>query len=64
MSELAIVKALLISLDLQHELYVRTLDGDLAVCPKAKGANRVLDMGTGTGSWAIDYGKILLQSMY
>ncbi|KAI1043840.1 hypothetical protein LB505_010712 [Fusarium chuoi] len=42
-------------LDLQHELYVRTLDGDLAVCPKAKGASRVLDMGTGTGSWAIDY---------
>ncbi|KAG9498124.1 hypothetical protein J7337_011019 [Fusarium musae] len=42
-------------LDLQHELYVRTLDGELAVCPKAKGANRVLDMGTGTGSWAIDY---------
>ncbi|KAM0076054.1 hypothetical protein ACKRZS_011840 [Fusarium odoratissimum] len=42
-------------LDLQHELYVRTLDGDLAVCPKAKGAKRVLDMGTGTGSWAIDY---------
>ncbi|KAF5547640.1 methyltransferase [Fusarium napiforme] len=41
--------------DLQHELYVRTLDGDLAVCPKAKGANSVLDMGTGTGSWAIDY---------
>ncbi|KAF5560641.1 methyltransferase [Fusarium phyllophilum] len=37
------------------ELYVRTLDGDLAVCPKAKGARRVLDMGTGTGSWAIDY---------
>ncbi|KAF4954314.1 hypothetical protein FGADI_5337 [Fusarium gaditjirri] len=42
-------------LDLQHELYVRTLDGDLALCPKAKGAKRVLDMGTGTGSWAIDY---------
>ncbi|EGU87371.1 hypothetical protein FOXB_02130 [Fusarium oxysporum f. sp. conglutinans Fo5176] len=42
-------------LDLQHELYVRTLDGDLAVCPKVKGAKRVLDMGTGTGSWAIDY---------
>ncbi|RKL32857.1 hypothetical protein BFJ72_g10357 [Fusarium proliferatum] len=42
-------------LDLQHELYVRTLDGGLALCPKAKGANRVLDMGTGTGSWAIDY---------
>lgn len=45
--------------DLQHELYVRTLDGQLAVCPKAREAKRVLDMGTGTGSWAIDYGKWL-----
>ncbi|KAH8175173.1 methyltransferase domain-containing protein [Sarocladium implicatum] len=42
-------------LDLQHELFIRTSDGELALCPKAKGARRVLDMGTGTGSWAIDY---------
>jgi ubiquinone/menaquinone biosynthesis C-methylase UbiE len=27
------------------------------MCPKAKGASNVLDMGTGTGSWAMDYGK-------
>ncbi|KAM5344056.1 hypothetical protein ACJ41O_012593 [Fusarium nematophilum] len=44
-------------LDLQHELYVRTSDGELALCPKGKGAKHVLDMGTGTGSWAIDYGE-------
>ncbi|KAF4342091.1 methyltransferase [Fusarium beomiforme] len=31
------------------------VDGELALCPKAKDAKRVLDMGTGTGSWAIDY---------
>jgi ubiquinone/menaquinone biosynthesis C-methylase UbiE len=43
--------------DLQHELYVRTLHGELALCPKARDAKRVLDIGTGTGSWAIDYGK-------
>jgi hypothetical protein len=42
-------------LDIQHELYVRTLDGELALCPKARDAKHVLDMGTGTGSWAMDY---------
>lgn len=29
----------------------------LAYCPKDHGAKRVLDMGTGTGIWAIEYGK-------
>ncbi|KAF4121445.1 hypothetical protein GMORB2_1852, partial [Geosmithia morbida] len=43
-------------LDLQHELYVRTMHGELALCPKAQGARNVLDMGTGTGQWAISYG--------
>jgi SAM-dependent methyltransferase len=42
-------------LDMQHELYVRTMEGELALCPKAQTARRVLDMGTGTGSWAMDY---------
>ncbi|KAM6524482.1 hypothetical protein FALCPG4_010094 [Fusarium falciforme] len=45
-------------LDLQHELYVRTLHGELALCPKARDAKRVLDIGTGTGSWAIDYADV------
>ncbi|KAL2214517.1 S-adenosyl-L-methionine-dependent methyltransferase [Sarocladium strictum] len=45
-------------LDLQHELYLRTLDGELAMCPKAKGASNVLDMGTGTGNWAMDYADL------
>lgn len=43
------------------------MEGDLALCPKAKGARHVLDMGTGTGSWAMDYGKALFfqpASMY
>ncbi|KAF5648933.1 methyltransferase [Fusarium sp. NRRL 52700] len=31
------------------------IEVELAVCLKAKGASRVLDMRTGTGSWAIDY---------
>ncbi|KAK3934714.1 S-adenosyl-L-methionine-dependent methyltransferase [Diplogelasinospora grovesii] len=42
-------------LDLQHEVFVRTFDGELAMCPKKDGAKRVLDLGTGTGVWAIDY---------
>ena len=51
---------MLIALDLQHELYIRTMDGKLALCPKAEGAKRVLDMGTGTGMWAMDYGEPFL----
>ncbi|KAM0334321.1 hypothetical protein ACHAQA_001345 [Verticillium albo-atrum] len=41
--------------NIQHELMIRTLDGKLALCPKESGANRVLDIGTGTGVWAMDY---------
>ncbi|GKT66795.1 methyltransferase domain-containing protein [Colletotrichum tofieldiae] len=32
-----------------------TWDGKLCMCPKKDGANRVLDIGTGTGIWAMDY---------
>jgi methylase of polypeptide subunit release factors len=35
-----------------------TLKGELALCPKAHGAKRVLDLGTGTGIWAIEYGTL------
>lgn len=43
-------------LDLQHELFMRTFRGYLCTCPKVNGANRVLDLGTGTGIWALEYG--------
>ncbi|KAH7316773.1 S-adenosyl-L-methionine-dependent methyltransferase [Stachybotrys elegans] len=43
-------------LDIQHELLIRTLDGELSICPGSENAKRVLDIGTGTGAWAIDYG--------
>ena len=43
-------------LDLQHTLFLLTLDDDLCLCPKKAGAKRVLDVGTGTGVWAIDFG--------
>ncbi|KAK2037999.1 methyltransferase domain-containing protein [Colletotrichum somersetense] len=42
-------------LEFQHEIWNLTLDGELAVAPAHKTAKRVLDMGTGTGVWAIDY---------
>lgn len=43
--------------DLQHHLYLLTYDGKLSVIPDLKGKKfqRVLDIGTGIGIWAIDY---------
>ncbi|KAF3799463.1 Secondary metabolism regulator laeA [Colletotrichum gloeosporioides] len=41
-------------LDHAHELWLRTWDS-LCNSPKKYGANRVLDVGTGTGIWSIDY---------
>jgi SAM-dependent methyltransferase len=45
-------------LDLQHNLFILMLDNRLGLAPPndpgAK-AKRVLDIGTGTGIWAIDY---------
>ncbi|KAK0707721.1 S-adenosyl-L-methionine-dependent methyltransferase [Lasiosphaeris hirsuta] len=40
---------------LQHALSLLTLDGDLCLSPNKADAKRVLDVGTGTGVWAIDY---------
>lgn len=37
---------------------MRTCEGQLALCPKAQDAKHVLDIGTGTGSWAIDYADL------
>ncbi|KAL0937983.1 uncharacterized protein CTRU02_207714 [Colletotrichum truncatum] len=45
-------------LDLQHHIWLLTLKGKLCLCPKQKEpAKRVLDCGTGTGIWAMEYGK-------
>jgi SAM-dependent methyltransferase len=45
-------------LDLQHHLFTLTLDGRLFTCPVEKEGqiHRVLDVGTGTGIWSIDFG--------
>ncbi|KPM36931.1 hypothetical protein AK830_g9631 [Neonectria ditissima] len=42
-------------LDLQDSLYVITLDGERWVSPGAATAKQVLDMGTGTGLWAMEF---------
>ena len=42
--------------DLQHHLFLLTLDGKLNLAPVSK-PQYVLDIGTGTGIWAIEYGE-------
>jgi ubiquinone/menaquinone biosynthesis C-methylase UbiE len=43
--------------DFQHHLFSLTFSGKLytAFIPKEKALHRVLDVGTGTGIWAIDF---------
>ncbi|KAF5694729.1 methyltransferase [Fusarium denticulatum] len=46
-------------LDLQHNLWLLTLHGELGLSPKIKEpAKRVMDVGTGTGIWAIEYADL------
>lgn len=42
-------------LDLQHHLFSLTFSSKLHLCPLPKRLHRVLDVGTGTGIWAIDF---------
>ncbi|KAL0939646.1 methyltransferase domain-containing protein [Colletotrichum truncatum] len=46
-------------LDFQHRIWQISLDEELALAPGHKTAKRVLDIGTGTGIWAIDYGTCI-----
>lgn len=38
-----------------HNVWLLTLRGELAMSPNVGEAKRVLDLGTGSGIWAIDY---------
>lgn len=42
--------------DLQHHLSLLTLHGELHLAPIEPDLHYVLDIGTGTGNWAIDFG--------
>ena len=42
-------------MDLDHALFLRTLDARLFLAPLSPAVQRVLDIGTGTGIWAIDF---------
>ncbi len=42
--------------DLQHYLFLATMDNKLHLAP-LENPKRVLDIATGTGKWAIDFGS-------
>ncbi|KAI1115793.1 S-adenosyl-L-methionine-dependent methyltransferase [Nemania sp. NC0429] len=42
-------------LDLQHQLFCLTIGGKLNICPLPDSPQRVLDIATGTGIWAIEF---------
>lgn len=42
-----------------HKLVEVTLKGKLNLAPIPKNPQRILDIGTGTGLWAIDMGMII-----
>lgn len=42
---------------MQNHHFLVTFGGKMHFAPGAEYAQRVLDVGTGTGIWAIDFGK-------
>lgn len=44
-------------LDMMHEMMLAMMDRKLFLAPVGNSPRRVLDLGTGTGIWAIDFGK-------
>ena len=42
-------------LDFQHAIFMRSLSGRLFLAPIPDDVQEVLDVGTGTGIWAIDF---------
>jgi methylase of polypeptide subunit release factors len=44
-------------LDIHHHISMLNLGGELYLAPIGDHPNNILDLGTGTGAWAIDMGK-------
>lgn len=42
-------------LDMQHAVFLKSCDGQLYLAPIRKDVQHVLDVGTGTGIWALDF---------
>jgi hypothetical protein len=51
-----------IAKDIQHHLFLITLDGKLSLAPITE-PRMVLDIGTGTGNWAMEFGKLIWYQM-
>jgi methylase of polypeptide subunit release factors len=45
-------------------MYIITLDGKRALNPGADTAKRVLDLGTGTGIWALEFGMCFAKTFF
>lgn len=45
-------------MDLGHHIYSLLLGGELYRAPIGKNPQRVLDLGTGTGIWALDFAEL------
>ncbi|TGZ77142.1 S-adenosyl-L-methionine-dependent methyltransferase [Ascodesmis nigricans] len=45
-------------LDLTHHIFLELLGGKISIAPFDQDPNYVLDCGTGTGIWALDYGDL------
>lgn len=43
--------------DLQHHMFNMTLGDKLFLAPVTKNLRHCLDIGTGTGIWAVDFGE-------
>ena len=42
---------------LVHHIYSLLLEGKLHLAPLSESPKRVLDLGTGTGLWAVDFAE-------
>jgi len=50
-------------LDMQHEIFLQTMNRKLLAAPVNPNAVHILDIGTGTGIWAIDFADEFPQSI-